>query len=108
MKNGEIRAKLVSDILSATKSAWPNDKEIMSNVINLTTELECEEYDEKFINGLRGFMIYASITNIKATSALATIVHDLAEWSNNRFEAWFSPRTSRYDKYLSGASGDII
>jgi hypothetical protein len=108
MKYVELRTKLISDILNTTKNAWPGDKQILSNVINLTTELECAEPDLKFINGLQGYLIYSSMANRKATSVLATVVHDLVEWSNNRGESWFSPRTSRYDRYLSGASGEVI
>lgn len=103
----EQRDKLISDIVNLSHLAYPDDRKIKSNVIELTTILMIADNDQKFIDGMRGFMVWASMANKTPYSVLATLIHDLVEFSRNRYEPWFSPRTSRYEKYLTGASGEL-
>lgn len=102
------RDNLISTIMNICHQVYPNDREMADILIDLTTELMIANPDREFIYGLRGFIVWASMTNQKASTVLTTIIHDLGEFSRNRHESWFSPRTSRYDKYLSGASGVIL
>lgn len=99
------RDNLINNIMNICHHVYPNDREMADISIDLTTVLMVSEPDRKFIDGLRGFINWASMTDQKASSVFTTIIHDLGEWSRNRHEDWFSPRTSRYDKYLTGAAG---
>jgi len=99
------RDDLISEIMNICHQVYPNDREMADISIDLTTVIMTSDPDRKFIDGLRGFIVWASMTNQKASSVFTTIIHDLGEFSRNRHESWFSPRTSRYDKYLTGAAG---
>lgn len=100
----EIRDRIVNDTISATKAVYPDDKEMIMGVIDLTTSLQCAEISTEFVQDLWGFMIWSSMTDQDTSETLTTIIHDLAEFSKNRNEGWFSPRSSGYRKFLTGAS----
>lgn len=105
------RSTLIVDVLRLTKQAYPNDKQLQSGVVDLTVKLEMAPMDQQtvdFIDGMRGFMFWAgenSYNRPGAGSVLSTLIHDLSEFARNRHEKWFCPRTTGYQKYLTGASG---
>jgi hypothetical protein len=66
--------------------------------------MEIADPNQQFVDDLLGFMFWAKITAQAKSKALTTILHDLSEFSRNRHEKWFCPRTFGYAKYLTGAS----
>lgn len=107
MKNKyvEKRERLISEIVNLSQVIYKDDREMLSIVSDLTTSLEIADPNEEFINGMWGFMLWASNrTDVNSRSVLTTLLHDLGEFASNRHEKWFCPRTSGYQKYLSGAS----
>jgi hypothetical protein len=110
----EQRDKMIADILNLVHQAYPNDTSLKSGVVDLTVELQVAPIDQKmvaFIDGMRGFMMWAgenASNRPGAGSVLSTLIHDLAEFARNRHEKWFCPRTTGYQKYLSGASGVTV
>ncbi|MBE3142905.1 MAG: hypothetical protein IMZ61_03160 [Planctomycetes bacterium] len=54
---------------------------------------------EKMITCLIGYITWA-IDNGKGSSEInSNVIHDLAGWKKDHKEAWFSPRTSGYEKH---------
>lgn len=104
----EQRNNLIDNIVFLTKQVYPKDKEMLDCVMDLTTDLMISDPSQEFIDGMRGFLLYAGMGDIKPSTALTTLIHDLGEFSRNRFEPWFAPRTARYNKYLTGASEATI
>ena len=100
----QMRDSMIDEILNVVKSVHEDNHDILLTVIDLTIELKCANPDVEFVQDLKGFMMWASMTQQDARSALTTIIHDLSEFSINRNEPWFCPRSFRYRKYLTGAS----
>lgn len=98
------RDDLIAQIIMDVKAVYPDDKEIMDGLMNLTTDLMVADPAEDFVNDLRGFRMWAATTNQNAQKVVSTILHDLSEFSRNRNQSWFCPRTTGYSKYLTGAS----
>lgn len=99
------RQRLIDEIINNVKIVYKDDKKILMNVIDLTVELEMADRNDEFVDGMVGFITWASMTNQNASSTLTTLIHDLSEFARHRNESWFSPRTARYQKYLTGAAG---
>lgn len=107
----ERREKFISDFKSNVQIEYrnsPHYKEYLDRAIDLTVALQvapCDEISKEFVADLLGFMAYCSMDNIPRSKALTTIFHDLNEFEANRNKSWFCPRSFKYSKYLSGASG---
>lgn len=102
----EDRDHFITEVINNAQIEWRDDRQAISGVVELTTVLLTTEPDQDFLDGLRGFLVYCSLnTNVRRGEALATICHDLAQFRDHRDKDWFSPRTARYGKYLTGASG---
>lgn len=97
------REELISNIENLCHRVYPKDKEMMAIVIDLTTDLMIAEESTQFVNGMRGFLNWAdSQRNApSASSVLTTLIHDLGEFSRNRQESWFCPRTSGYSQFAT-------
>jgi len=54
---------------------------------------------ETFVLGLVGYLRWAVQNKQSTASILATISHDLFEWTKAHNEPWFCPRTSSYTKF---------
>jgi hypothetical protein len=108
-ENIERRKKVITEVINLSQVFYKNDKQMLSAIVDLTVHLEVADYDEvsiDFVNGMYGFMLFANgRTDVNSRSAFTTLIHDLGEFSRNRNENWFCPRTAGYTKYLSGASG---
>lgn len=103
----ENRERVIADIMNAVKIQYPKDMEIVSGAIDLTVQLTVapeNEQSKEFVNDLRGFLMYADMTQQPRSRVCTTLLHDLSEFARNRKESWFCPRTTGYSKYLSGAS----
>lgn len=97
------REYVISEFLNNVRIEYRENKELIDAATDLTVGLQvapCNNISEKFVNNLRGFMIYAGMTNLDRQKTLATIYHDLGEFIKNRNESWFSPRCSGYSEYL--------
>lgn len=105
----KIRDRMIGEILNMTQTVWRKDKAILNGVSDLTSDLMMVDPKEGsiFVQDMWGFMQWATAHKEDARAALTTIIHDLGEFSRNRKENWFCPRTSGYRKYLSGASNEI-
>jgi hypothetical protein len=99
----ETRDKMIDEILNNVKTAYPKDKEMLGIAIDLTVSLKVAEPSPTFVSDLMGFMYYCSMKKEKASTVLVTIMHDLGEFARNRNEVWFCPRTTGYNKYMTGA-----
>jgi hypothetical protein len=95
------RNHISTELLNNIRSAFPDDFEVLSHAVDLCTILETSDPDQEFVDGIYGFMLYASDHDLDRRQAVSTIMHDLIEFKSNRHEAWFSPRTSSYTKYVS-------
>ena len=51
------------------------------------------EDEENFIGDLYSYCCAAGFHGDKPETTLATVLHNLGEWSKNRNEDWFCPRT---------------
>jgi len=103
------RDYVINEFLNNVKIEYRKDREMIDLAIDLTVCLQTAEPNEAFVNDLRGWMVYCEMMGAKITrsKALTQIYHDLAEFRDNRHKDWFSPRSSGYSKYLSGASNII-
>jgi hypothetical protein len=106
------RQKLISEVINAVKTRYPDDKDMVDLAIHYCTALEVADPAPQFIDDLLGFMMWQGMVWHGMTKgsetygrAVSTILHDLREFMNNRHEDWFCPRTYGYRKYLTGASG---
>lgn len=102
------RDQLIDYITNLTKEVWGNDKDMIDGVKNLTSSLKLADVNYEFVNGMLGFINYVEnyVENkerFSKSSVLATLIHDLGEFSRNRHRPWFSPRTSDYQKYAAQA-----
>ena len=106
----ETRDRMINEIINMTQIAYRKDKSMLSAVIDLTTTLKMVSPQDGtvFVKDMWGFMMWTNQTKNYDRSVLTTIIHDLGEFSRNRFEKWFCPRTAGYRKYLSGVSGISI
>jgi hypothetical protein len=105
------REYVIKEVLRVIKLKYhlPKDREIISRAANWTATLTVASPQEgnDFIDGLLGFMNWAGFqgTKIHLDEVVDTLMHDLASFVHERHEPWFCPRTSSYQKYLTGASG---
>lgn len=102
----EKRDRVIAITTDLCNQVYPNDGEMMEIAMDLTTQLMVADNNEDFINGMLGFILWADSQRQAPTksSVFTTLIHDLGEFSKHRNEGWFAPRTSRYQKYLTGAS----
>lgn len=112
VKHADRRKRIIQDVINLCTIFYPNDEEMLNGVIGLTSDLAMAEWNQttiEFVDGMYGFMLWADNRNdVNSRSVFTTLVHDLGEFSRNRHENWFCPRTSGYTKYLSGASGVTV
>lgn len=101
----KMRDYVCDEILNNAKTVYPNDKEILLGVVDLVVYLKTSDPDARFVQDLKGFMMWAKMTNQDARHALTTLIHDLGEFMRNRHQEWFCPRSYGYAKYLTGAAG---
>lgn len=96
--------KLVSAVTNLMNILYKGDEEMLGGVAALLSDLTFAEPREEFVDGMLGFMVWAdNRPEVKSGSVLTTLIHDLGEFSRNRHENWFHPRTAGYTKYLSEA-----
>ena len=110
MKNYvQKRELLIKKVHSLVKKIYRNDWEMISGVSDLTTALQVAEPNDDFVNGMLGFIEFAKDkdrsfykkSEINDGALLSNLIHDLGEFSRNRHEGWFSPRTARYAEYCN-------
>jgi hypothetical protein len=103
LKYAQKRDKLINYVIDLTKLVYPKDKDMITDVVNLTSSLLMSDPDDEFLNGMIGFINYADKAEDKNrfnnSEILTTLIHDLGEFSRNRHEPWFLPRTHGYIKY---------
>jgi len=97
--------KIKAEFLNLTKIVYPKDEEMINAAEYLSKQFEDASPNQEFLDGLRGFLAWATQTNANRNHVLTTLFHDLGEFNRNRHQLWFCPRTSMYGKYLTGASG---
>lgn len=97
------RDYVINEIINNVRIAYGGtDDDILSGVGDLTTTLQCADPAPEFVADLKGFMLWARMTNQPRRAVLTTLIHDLREFSENRHQKWFCPRTTGYSKYLTG------
>ena len=99
------RNYVIGEVINLAQTVFSNDRKQVSSVIDLTVKLEISEPVPDFVNNLQGFLLWASSGNQEPSMVLETFLHDLTEFDKVLHDSSFSPRTSGYIKYLSGASG---
>jgi len=82
------------------------DVSMVKDAISLTVALEAAEPNEEFVNGMLGFINYASYNkkDVSNSELLSTLLHDLIEFKYNRHHDWFLPRTFRYSQYANSSN----
>ncbi|MDD5013589.1 MAG: hypothetical protein PHW73_00620 [Atribacterota bacterium] len=96
----EKRQIVIDKVCDLVKLLHKNDDLMLSAVIDLTVVLEISETCEEFVNGMLGFINYATSNDVSNEILFGTLLHDLSEFKHNRFQSWFLPRTKRFQKYI--------
>ena len=99
MRYFDKRTLVVDTIIELTKKLMPDS---LDSVVDLTNAfcLSCENFAST-IDGMLGFINWAKENDQPNMSVLETLIHDAVEFKRNRYESWYSPRTSGYEKYLT-------
>ena len=100
-KYTQHRNELIKMTLLLTDKVYQDDQEMLSSVKRLCHVLESAEESEDFVNDILAFIEYGQNKNLPDSTILTTIIHDMGEFSRNRFEDWFQPRSYGYSNLPS-------
>lgn len=118
MKKGKIeqtylnrREEVIAEIRRMNEAQHKDERDIYASVLRLVDHMAAQPLilsNMVFIDGLAGYLKWCKQHEKPEVHVLHTIIHDLGEYKRHKDEAWFSPRTSPFEKFADAKEGEIL